>query len=905
MSTAGTPDWTAVQRMLDDLLELPPEARATRLADPHAGDPEVRTEAGRLLELEGAAEGFFSRPLAALGARLLSPDSERPPERIGPYRVLREVGRGGMGAVYLAERDDGQFRMRVALKVIRSWGDPGEIRRRFLAERQILASLDHPRIARLLDGGIDTEGDPFLAMEYVEGEPIDRYCASRRMSVPSRLRLFLQVCEAVDHAHRHLIVHRDLKPSNILVTSDGAVKLLDFGIAKLLQPTLDPGERGDTATRLRALTPEYASPEQVRGERVTTASDVYALGVLLYELLTGVRPYAPSVRTPHELERAVCEAHPTRPSTAAGRRELRGDLDDIVLKALRKEPERRYPSAALLRDDLERHLGGLPVRAREGSRTYRARKFVGRHRAGVAAVALVALSLVTGAGMAAHQARVASAEARRAEAVTEYLVSVFSVADPNLSNAAEVTARDLLEQGARRVEAELGSDPGLQAEMMLILGGIHRRLGLLDPAERLLQGALERRRARHGSGHPGIPEALDELALLAMDRGLPEDAELLHNEALELRRTRFRAGHPEVATGMRHLAAVLTAQARYDEAEPLLREALAIDRRALGDDDPQVARDLGALATLLRGRGELDGAMEAAAEALRIHLLRHGPEHLETATAMNNLALLHRDLGRIDTAAELYREVLDFDIRRLGEEHRYTLTVMNNLAGVLREQGDVAGAEAHFRRILEIGTRVFPDPHPFIATVLNNLAGLLREIGALEESEVLFRRALESFRTVYGDEHPSVGTAHAVLAGTLHRRGEHREAELLYREALLRLEESVGPQHPRTAAALLGFGRLLTDVGRAGEAEPLLRRAVDVRRQRLAEDHWQIADAEGALGSALLDLHRPVEAGPLLRRAADRLEGVRGIDQQRNLGRIVDDLGRLPSATSHRLASPR
>jgi eukaryotic-like serine/threonine-protein kinase len=928
MSAADREFSDAVQRLLDAALDLPRDARARLLADAGAGETAVRAEVRRLLELEAEAEGFFARSAVEAAAGLIVGDrgSERMlgmPERIGAYRVLREVGRGGMGAVYLAERDDGHFQMRVAIKVVRHGLDRADTRRRFLEERQMLASLQHPHIARLLDGGIDAGGAPFLAMEYVEGEPIDRYCTGRRLGIEARLRLFLDVCDAVHHAHSNLIVHRDLKPSNILVTETGQVKLLDFGIAKLLSPDVPGAEPALTRTGMRALTPEYASPEQVRGQTVTTASDVYALGVVLYELLTGQRPYGATARSPHDLERAVCETDPVRPSLMvrrAGRRatdvggsgsarhaaevpsagpapagiadarRLRGDLDDIVLKALRKEPELRYASVALFSDDIQRHLDRLPVRAGEGKRMYRIGKFVARNRAAVIAAMLVLVSLISGTVTAARQARLATAQAARAEEARNFLVSIFTVADPNLANAAEVTARELLDQNARRIETELNGQPALQAEMMLTLGGIYRRLGLPERAQPLAEQARKILTSLHGTRHATVAEAIEELALIAHDRGEPDEAERLHREALALREAVLRGDDPQLARGRRNLAVALSSKAEYDEAEALLAVAFATHRRVYGPEHPEVARDLGAIGTLLRARGEYDRAVAAAEEALRIQRATQGSDHLETATAMNNLALLYRDRGELDAAVPLYLEVLDFDIRRLGEEHRYTVAVMNNVANVLREQGSVAESEAIFRRVVDINQRIYPGDHPFVATVLNNLAGVLRELERYDESEALYRQALAMFRAVHGDEHPSVGTAHAVLASTLHARGDHAQAERSYRHALELLERSVGSDHPRTAAALLGYGRLLTERNRAAEAEPLLRRALDVRRARLPPGHWQTADAEGALGIALIGIGRAAEAEPLLHGAATALQSLRGLDQQRSYRRVHEAL---------------
>jgi len=459
-----------IEALFDDALLQPTEERAAFVVERAAGDDALAAEVLALLAAHTRADGILEVGSAAD----LLPPAEAPVERIGPYRVLARLGSGGMGVVYLAERDDGQFRRRVAIKLIRRGLDSIEVYRRFLAERQILAALDHPGIAKLLDGGTTEDGHPFLVMEYVEGLPIDVYCDRHRLNVEQRLRLFRQVCSAVHYAHQNLVIHRDLKPSNILVTESGQVKLLDFGIAKLLNPSLAGVTAPVTRTDHRIMTPEYASPEQVRGEALSTVSDVYALGALLYELLCGHRPYRLAGRSPVDVARAICEEDPERPSTrvlraevvaradgesaeispaqvsaARGttperlRRRLRGDLDDIVMMALRKEPARRYASAELLGQDIDRHLEGLPVLAHRGGYWYRAQRLVKRHRVSAAA-ALAAISLVAGTGVAlwsaaqAGRERDRAAEARdraedalaRSEAVTSFLMGLFEASDP-------------------------------------------------------------------------------------------------------------------------------------------------------------------------------------------------------------------------------------------------------------------------------------------------------------------------------------------------------------------------------------------------------------------------------------------------------------------------------------------
>jgi len=513
--------WGRVDALFQGALEQSPAMRAEFLAEACGDDRELRREIDDLIRAHEESQdywrdsgGLIARVRADLGSALdMKPEESEDPERVGPYRLIRRVGRGGMGTVYLAEREDGEFERQVAIKLLRRGLDTEDVVRRFRAERQILASLDHPNIARLVDGGSAEDGRPYLAMEYVEGSPILEYCDDRRLSIPARLALFETVLRAVGHAHRHLVIHRDIKPSNILLTDNGDVKLLDFGIAKLL----DEGDGTSELTRtgVRLLTPGYASPEQLAGEPVTTASDVFQLGILLYELLTGERPFGNPDTSPREFEQRTLESEAERPSrrvlkatgdnsgkdSAAARRvgveELRrtlaGDLDDIILMALRKDPEGRYHSVAQFLSDLGRYRAGQPVDASAGAVRYRARKFVGRHRWGVAAtVALIAgvagyvATLNVQSRRIAEERDLARAAAARAEQITGFMTSVFGGADPGQTLGDTVTARELLERGVERVDTELANEPDLRAEMLVTLGNVYSSLGSYETSVELL-----------------------------------------------------------------------------------------------------------------------------------------------------------------------------------------------------------------------------------------------------------------------------------------------------------------------------------------------------------------------------------------------------------------------------------
>ncbi len=739
-------------------------------------------DAERLLASGAALEG----PLwEAFCADLAVESPFRPGDRVGPCRVLEEIGRGGMSVVYLAERG-GDFHQRVALKILDRAPRDREARTRFEQERQILARLQHPNIAAFLDGGVDdATGLPYIVMELVEGLPIHRYCDERRLTAGERLALFQVVARAVAHAHQRLVVHRDLKPSNVLVTAAGEVKLLDFGIAKLL----DPGLAGawaapPTRTALRLLTPEYAAPEQVRGEPVTTATDVYQLGLILHELLTGTRAQSLEQGSLAELERVVCDGEAPRPSAvfagrrpspeqiqaaaargttpAALRRRLAGDLDGIVATALRKEPDRRYASPAALEADLERHRSGLPVTARGDAFSYRAGKFLRRHRLGVAAAAAVALSLVTGLGAALWQTRAATLEARKATAVRDFLIETFELATPREAQGRTITARDLLDGAAVRIAA-LDHQPEIQAELLQASGISYRNLGLYDEARPLLEKSLRLRLRLRGDRDAEVADSQYSLAMLLHRQGEDDRAETLHRAALATRRAVLPAEDTRIADSLAGLAAVVD---EASEAEPLLEEALAIRRRVSGPAHSQVGNILNQLGMIRHSQGRLDEAERLYREAVDVQRRALGDLHPLTASSLHNVAALLRKRGRLEESEALFREVLAIKERIYEKDHPATADTLGYLGHVLRDRGDLPGAEAAYRRALEINRARRGPAHPATLSALRNLGRLLVEAGRTREAEPLLKEALSGYRKLYGPEDEKVREVEGVLERT-------------------------------------------------------------------------------------------------------------------------------------------
>jgi serine/threonine-protein kinase len=712
--------------------------------------------------------------------------------RIGPYRILRELGHGGMGTVYLAARADEQYQKRVALKVIRSGADTEEVVRHFKRERQILASLDHPNVARLLDGGTTDDGLPYFVMEYIEGEPFLGYCDSRSLGTAERLRLFQQVCSAVQYAHRNLIVHRDIKPGNIVVAADGTPKLLDFGIAKLLNPEL-AGE-APTATAM-VMTPEYASPEQARGERITTATDVYSLGVVLYELLTGHHPYRLTSRQPLDVLKAISEQEPQRASTREGTpdkliRRLRGDVDNILMLALRKEPQRRYASVEAFSDDIRRYLEGLPVKARKPTAGYRAQKFVKRHVAGLTASAVLLVLLAGFAGaMARQSARIARerdlAEKERATAqreretaqrVSAFLVDLFKVSDPSEARGNTITAREVLDKGAAKIATGLKDQGEVRATLMDTMGKVYFFLGLYDKAVPLLQDALQTRRAILGNERLEVADTLTNLANVLDDKGDYAGAESGHREALAIRRKLLGNLHPDVAASLNNLANALWIKGDSAAAEATHRESLAIKRQVLGDDHPDVA------------------------------------------VSLNNLALALAQRADYGGAEPLFREALALKRKALGNEHPSVGRSLNNLGVVLMHKGDYAAAEAIHRETLALKRKLLGNEHAEVAGSLNNLADTLCREKKPAEAEPLARQAVALFRKALPSGHPNIAEAESVLGGCLALSGRFAEAETLLLGSLPVLKTKTGEHSPETEDALRRVILLYDGWGRPAQA---------------------------------------------------------------------------------------
>ena len=803
--------WQRVSAIFDDLADAAPDERAALLEKSCGDDAELRRSVEALLAADAAAGAFdgnvdAARALAAADwIGLAERDGVDAGARIGPWLVRRELGRGGMGVVLLAERADGQFEQQAAVKLIKRGMDSDAVVARFLRERQILARLDHPHIARLLDGGLAADGRPYFAMEYVDGEPLLRHCVEKNLKLEERIKLFLDICTAVQFAHGQLIVHRDIKPSNILVTAQGEAKLLDFGIAKLL----DDSAGGATATidaMHRPLTPAYAAPEQLLGEAVTTATDIYALGGVLYEMLTERRPLAlGESATWEEVIHAQSTTDPAAPSKVAGRlaaipaRRLRGDLDTIALKALRREPERRYATVAALADDLQRYLSDQPIVARRDHTGYRVGKFIGRHRVGVTLAAAGLLLLVVALGDALFQARAKSREAEVSREVTRFLVGLFNGADPARAYSPALTAQDLLDQGTERLRADVRMNSSVRARLLHTVATTYIALGLYDKALPLAQQALELRRG-----------------------------ETLHDDL-------------DIAASLEQVGRIHRLQADYARAEPLLRESLDSRRNTLAQDDPAVIEGLDELGMLQRGQGRFRAAGDLFGEALRLAERHFGHDAIETARYLDDHAANLDDLGDRAAALAAYRRALAIREQHLGSDDADVATSLVNLGVHLDEDGEYAESVERLERAVAIRRKVFGSEHPLYGFAQLALAGVYDSLNRLADCERSASIALDIFRSKLPADHPKIPEALNMLAIVRGWQRDFDRAVPLGREVVARYIRVLGEDHPDTLTAKSNLSYLLGRSGRLQEAEALQR---DVLARARADNGQSTLDVD-------------------------------------------------------------
>ncbi len=758
---------------------------------------------------------------------------------VGPYHLLQKIGEGGMGEVWVAEQHKPIHR-RVALKLIKAGMDTRQVIARFESEKQALAMMDHPAIAKVFDAGETSEGRPYFVMEYVQGIPITAYCDKNHLTTLERLELFKQICEGVQHAHQKAIIHRDLKPSNILVViQDGiaAPKIIDFGVAKATAQSLT---ELTMYTELGVLigTPEYMSPEQAEmtGQNVDTRTDVYSLGAILYELLVGALPFDPrELRRAgfDEIRRRIREVDPPKPSTrltAMGEasttqaqnrrterpaliRQIRGDLDWITMKALEKDRTRRYGSPSELAADIDRYLHHQPIVARPPSTLYKTGKFVRRHRVGVGlaatlAVLLVAFSVTTSvqARRIARERDRANQEAEASRQISDFLTGLFKVSDPSEARGNSITAREILDRGSKNIETELASQPAVQARLMAVIGEVYWGLGLYSQAQ------------------------------------------ALYERSLDTRRKVLKKDDPEILASLNKMGTLFFSQGKYAQAEPYFREALEGRIRVLGRDNP------------------------------------------ETLRSLNNVGAVLLAQGKTDEAEPYLRATLEARRRVLGEEHTSTLSSMHNLANVLYNQGKLDEAERYFRKALEISLRINGKDHPATLDFQSGVGLTLKQQGRLAEAEPYLRDSLEGRRRVLGENHPSTLAALGWMAELYADQGKLGDAEDYYRKALKGLRSELPPESPDIASVLCGLADVLDQQERYADAEPFVREAWVIHQKAFEPASYEINNDMSILGEALAGQKRFEEAEPLLLKGSSALvesprTSVRG--KRRAIGRVI------------------
>ncbi len=827
--------WQRVNKLFNQLADLPADEQVSALEQACQGDSELYYRVLPMLNADRSDSDVLDASVESLSQMVIETSESGDPEFIDAYRLVRKIGSGGMGVVYEAVRDDGQFTHRVALKRIKHGMDTEEIIRRFRNERQILANLEHPNIARLLDGGIYNDA-PYFVMEFVEGNAITDYADSRRLDVDARLKLFLSVCSAVQHAHQNLVVHRDLKPSNILITEEGEVKLLDFGIAKVLDPERQLDE---TITGQRLLTPAYASPEQLQSEPVTTASDVFSLGVVLYELLTSRRPFASSERRasmpskPSTMVSQRGENHELDPSTvsrSSGQaklaRRLSGDIDTIVLKALHPEADRRYQSADQFLDDIKRHLAGLPVTARPDTISYRAGKFVRRHRYGVGVATLLSVLLLAFAVVTSYQQQRTAIERDAAEEVALFLESMFDAADPFAEERLDtLRVNTLLDRGAIQINENLGGQPEVRARMLHIIGRVNGRIGRPEQAEAMLQEALDIRSTLPNVEELVIAETYMDLGDVQYERGLFAAADSSFAKALAIRNSLLTGTDPAIAEAMGRMGRTQHRLGNLEIADSLYTGALRIQRNKLYVH-ADVAVTLGMLASLHDDKGDYQEAESLHVASLAMRRDVYEKDHPAVALGLRNYAIFMRNRNRYEEAEPLIREAITISRETLGGNHPNVISDLNTLAGILRRKGDYAGADSVFREVLHLRRTVLGARHPDVSITLDSYARVLKEQGDYARAVQMQEEAIDIAREVYGDEHMSIAITTGNLASILRASGDPTRALPAYQKALALYEKLFSPDHPNVSVLRSNTAGCLIELGRYQEAEGLLEKSL-------------------------------------------------------------------------------
>jgi serine/threonine-protein kinase len=866
--------WQRIQDVFHEAADLPEAEQSTFLKTACGDDAALFSEVTAMLRHDAKGGSLLDRGLTSVAQQTLA---QAVPEYLaskefGPYRIIRLLGEGGMGVVYLAERKD--IESQVAIKVLRdAWLSPAR-RERFASEQRTLAQLSHPSIARLYDAATLSDGTPYFVMEYVEGVPLTEYCRKHKSSIEERLKLFRSVCQAVEHAHSHAVIHRDLKPSNILVKSDGTVRLLDFGIAKQLESLDLPIDQ--TMTGLRLMTPAYAAPEQIRGDRVGINTDVYSLGVILFELLTGQLPFDLSNLTPAEAATIIAEHEPGRPSATAKRagnldansparalsKAAWADLDVLCLTAMHKDQQRRYRSVEALIRDIDHYLAGEPLEARADTLRYRTAKFVRRNSNAVATAAFVffvIIGLVAFFTVRLAKARDAAlAEAARTQRIQKFMANLFQGGDESAGPADNLRVVTLLDRGAKEAQS-LSAEPEVQAELYETLGTLYENLGKFDQAESLLNSALAQRKSLFGPDHPKVAESLVALGLLRDEQAQLPEAERLVREGLEMSKRHLPANHPAVAKATTALGKVLEDRGSYDAAIQVLNEVVS-QQSTKGAPTPELAACLYELANAHFYAGHYDVAESLNQRLLPLYRHIYGERHPRVADVLINLGAIRHDLGRYAEAEQYERQALDIVQSWYGSDNPETASDLTILARTLVFEDRYDEATGLLQQSLAIKERVYGKVHPSVASSLNELGNTAVRHGDYRAAEPYFTRMAEIYRAIYGEHHYLLGIALSNLAGVYAGRQEWPRAEKLFRQAVGLFTETQSANHVNTGIARTKLGKVLLHERRYTEAETESRAGYDILIKQMSPQASWLVKARKDLVEEYDALKQPEQA---------------------------------------------
>jgi tetratricopeptide (TPR) repeat protein/tRNA A-37 threonylcarbamoyl transferase component Bud32 len=874
--------WQRIQALFHQTADLPETEQLAFLREQCRGDAALLAEVVSLLRADAEGNSLLELNVAHVAREVLHDSSATPAlEQFGRYHIKRTLGAGGMGIVYLAERED--LGSLVAIKILRdAWLSPAR-RELFALEQRTLAQLNHPYIARLYDADTSPDGTPFFAMEYVEGAPLTWYCVQHRCSIAERLKFFRKVCEAVVYAHQHAVIHRDLKPSNIFVKDDGTVRLLDFGIAKQLEVLGESVEQ--TMTGLRLMTPAYASPEQMRGEQVGIQTDVYSLGVVLYELLCGQVPFDLSPCTPAQAEKVVTEQEPEHPSSVANRaiekseathefatasKSLWSDLDVLCLTAMHRDQRRRYASAEALLRDVDHYLKGEPREARPDSAHYRIRKFVTRNRRAVTAAAATLLLV---AGLVAFftvrlaiARNAALAQAARTQRIQRFMTNLFQGGDEAAGPADSLRVVTLLDRGVQEA-LSLNAEPAVQAELYETLGGIYQKLGKLDQANTLLQSALDSHKSHFGADSPEVAQSLVAIGQLRSDQARLEDAEKFTQQGLEMARRHLPADNPAIVKAMIAYGRVLGQRGSYDHAIQVLSEAVKIESKP-GRPATDLVNSLSALAEANYSAGHYPVADSLYRRVLEMHRKMYGARHPSVAEDLGNIAAIQQDLGFYTEAEKFDRQALDITQSYYGREHPKTAINLTMLGRALEFENKFDESDAMLKQALAIQERVYGPVHPSVAETLNELAANESMRNDMDGAIVQFRRVAEIYRSIYGDHHYLVAIALANVASQYMDKKDYASAEPIFRDVLRRLAEALPPDNVNTGIAHIKLGRTLLRQNRYADAETETHAGFDSLSKQMDPTVSWLRSARKDLVAEYTGMNQPEQAAKFKEAAA-------------------------------------